>query len=145
MCELCNISKLFSPSCHMLLTQYSDATHTARDVSEDPMIGEIAASLVVCRTTASDRLGIPAQTATGFAPRPPEHGQAQVMPPQVAQTTPSGAAAPTEDEEGGPTGCGPPEATTDDDMFSTRLERTARSTPATTLPHAGSRASPDAC
>ena len=77
--ELWGLSEL-----DLLLTQYSDATHTARDVSEDPMIGEIAASLVVCRTTASDRLGIPAQTATGFAPRPPKHGQAQVTPPRVA-------------------------------------------------------------
>jgi hypothetical protein len=46
----------------LLLTRYSDATHTARDVSEDPMIEE-RASLVVCRTIAGDRLGIPVQTA----------------------------------------------------------------------------------
>ena len=41
----------------------------------------------------------------------------------MAQTTPSGAAAPAEDEEGGPPGFGLPEATTDADMFS-MLHRT---------------------
>ena len=90
----------------LLLTQYLEATHTARDVSEDLMMEEIAASLAVCRMAAGGRPGIPAQTAMGFAPRPPEHGQAQVTPLRVAQTTPSGAAIPMEDE-GAPLGFGP--------------------------------------
>lgn len=60
----------------LLLAQYSDAMHTARDVSEDPLMKEIAALFAVCRTAAGDRLRIPAQTATGFAPWPPEHSQA---------------------------------------------------------------------
>jgi hypothetical protein len=101
------------------------------------MLEEVAASLAVSRTAAGDCL---AQTATGFTPHPPEHDQAQVTPPRVAQTTPIGAtAASMEDEEGGPPGFGTPEATANADMFSTppREDRTVDVTPPPSSPVQG--------
>lgn len=59
-----------------MLLEYSDATYTAHDVLEDPMMEVIAALLMVCHTAAGDCLDILAQMAAGFAPRAPEYDEA---------------------------------------------------------------------
>lgn len=125
-----------------LLTHYSDALHTACEVSEDPMTEEIVASLAVCWMKANDCLGIPAQMAIG-SPLPPKDGQAQVTPPRVTQIT-LGADAPMEEEGAVHRALVRPSRR----MLTCSVRRpgtTTQSTSATALPYAASRASPGEC
>jgi hypothetical protein len=74
----------------LLLSPYPDATHATCEVSEDPMLEDVAASFAttsVCTCATSTMASHPAQLAADSVPPPLERGKSQVTPPQAAQTT----------------------------------------------------------
>ena len=71
----------------LLLSPCLDATQATREVSEDLMLEEAAASFAgtsVCTCATSTVVSHPAHLAPDLVPPPLEHGQSQVTPPQAA-------------------------------------------------------------
>jgi hypothetical protein len=77
----------------LLLSPYPDITHATREVSEDLMLEEVAASFAAISASIcanSTMVSHPTQLAADSVPLPLQDSQSQATPPQATQTT-SGA------------------------------------------------------